>query len=79
MRGGANGARIRLVPQKDWDVNESKKLAKVLTTLEKIQKEFNRSEAGDKRISLADVIMLGGCAAVEVAANKAGHDVAVSF
>jgi catalase-peroxidase len=72
-RGGANGARIRLAPQKDWDVNQPAELAKVLTTLEKIQKEFG------KKVSLADVIVLGGCAAVEAAAKKAGHDVQVPF
>ncbi len=78
-RGGANGARIRLAPQKDWDVNQPAELAKVLRTLEKIQKEFNSSQANGKKVSLADVIVLGGCAAVEAAAKKAGHDVQVPF
>ena len=78
-RGGANGARIRLAPQKDWDVNQPAELAKVLQTLEKIQKEFNGSQSGGKKVSLADVIVLGGCAAVEAAAKKAGHDVKVPF
>jgi catalase-peroxidase len=75
-RGGANGARIRLAPQKDWEVNQPAELKKVLPVLEKIQKEFN---SGGKKVSLADVIVLGGCAAVEAAAKKAGHDVKVSF
>jgi catalase-peroxidase len=78
-RGGANGARIRLAPQKDWEVNEPARLAKVLQTLERIQKEFNGSQSGGKRVSLADLIVLGGCAAVEAAAKKAGHQVAVPF
>jgi catalase-peroxidase len=79
-RGGANGARIRLAPQKDWDVNNPPELAKVLRTLEKIQKEFNDAQAGGKKkVSLADLIVLGGCAAVEQAAKKAGHDVQVPF
>jgi catalase-peroxidase len=78
-RGGANGARIRLAPQKDWDVNQPAQLAKVLQTLEGIQKEFNNAQAGGKKISLADLIVLGGCAAVEAAAKKAGHDVTVPF
>jgi catalase-peroxidase len=79
-RGGANGARLRLAPQKDWDVNEPAELAKVLQTLEGIQKEFNKSQAGDqRRVSLADLIVLGGCAAVEQAARSAGHDVHVPF
>src|SRR5438067_3140948 len=77
-RGGANGARIRLAPQKDWDVNQPAQLAKVLQTLEAIQKEFNAS-SGKKKASLADVIVLGGCAAVEAAAKKGGHDVKVPF
>ena len=77
-RGGANGARIRLAPQKDWEVNQPAELAKVLEKLEAIQKEFNRSR-GKKKISLADLIILGGCAAVEEAAKKAGHDVKVPF
>jgi catalase-peroxidase len=78
-RGGANGARIRLAPQKDWDVNQPAQLAKVLQTLEGIQKEFNNAQAGGKKISLADLIVLGGCAAVEAAAKKAGYDVTVPF
>jgi catalase-peroxidase len=76
-RGGANGARIRLAPQKDWAVNQPAELAKVLPKLEQIQKEFNSS--GDKKISLADLIVLGGSAAIEAAAKKAGHNVTVSF
>ncbi len=79
MRGGANGARIRLAPQKDWDVNEPAELAKVLHGLEAIQKEFNGAQSGNKRISLADLIVLGGCAAIEEAAGKAGHAVKVPF
>jgi catalase-peroxidase len=75
-RGGANGARIRLAPQKDWDINQPAELAKVLQVLEKIQKDFS---AGKKKVSLADVIILGGCAAIEAAAKKAGHDVKVPF
>jgi catalase-peroxidase len=78
-RGGANGARIRLAPQKDWEVNQPAELAKVLPTLEKIQKDFNSSLTGGKKVSLADVIVLGGCAAVEAAAKKVGHDVKVRF
>ena len=78
-RGGANGARIRLAPQKDWKVNNPGELAKVLQTLEKIQKDFNSSQSGGKKVSLADLIVLGGCAAVEEAAKKAGHDVKVPF
>jgi len=78
-RGGANGARIRLAPQKDWDVNLPAELAKVLKTLEAIQRDFNNSQSGGKRVSFADLIVLGGCAAVEAAARKAGHDVTVSF
>jgi catalase-peroxidase len=77
-RGGANGARIRLAPQKDWEVNQPADLAKVLKTLEGIQKAFN-AQSGRKTVSLADVIVLGGCAAVEEAARKAGHDVKVPF
>src|SRR5205085_11507982 len=78
-RGGANGARIRLTPQKDWEVNQPAQLAKVLQKLEVIQKEFNASQSNGKgkRISLADLIVLGGCAAVEAAAKKAGHDLKV--
>ena len=78
-RGGANGARIRLAPQKDWEVNQPAELAKVLQTLEKIQQDFNSSQTGGKKVSLADLIVLGGCAAVEEAAKKAGHDVQVPF
>jgi catalase-peroxidase len=85
-RGGANGARIRLAPQKDWEVNQPVELAKVLQTLEAIQKDFNGTLSGGpqsngkgKKVSLADVIVLGGCAAVEAAAKKAGHDVKVPF
>jgi len=78
-RGGANGARIRLAPQKDWEVNQPAELAKVLQTLEAIQKDFNSSQSGGKKVSLADLIVLGGCAAVEEAAKKAGHGVNVPF
>ena len=78
-RGGANGARIRLAPQKDWDVNQPEQLAKVLQSLEGIQKAFNSAQPGGKKVSLADLIVLGGCAAVERAAKKAGHDVTVPF
>ena len=78
-RGGANGARIRLAPQKDWDVNQPAPLAKVLERLEAIQKEFNVSQSGGKKVSLADLIVLGGCAAIERAAKGAGHDVRVPF
>ena len=78
-RGGANGARIRLAPQKDWDVNQPGDLAKVLAALQAIQKEFNSAQSGKKKVSLADLIVLGGCAAVEAAATKAGHDVKVAF
>jgi catalase-peroxidase len=78
-RGGANGARIRLAPQKDWDVNQPAELTKVLATLEAIQKDFSGAQSGGKRVSLADLIVLGGCAAVEAAAKKAGHDVTVPF
>jgi catalase-peroxidase len=77
-RGGANGARIRLAPQKDWEVNQPAALAKALQTLEGIQKDFN-SQSGKKKVSLADLIVLGGCAAVEEAAKKAGHNVKVPF
>jgi catalase-peroxidase len=79
MRGGANGARIRLAPQKDWEVNEPARLAKVLKALEKIQKAFNSAQSRGKKVSLADLIVLGGCAGVEKAAKKAGHDVTVPF
>jgi len=78
-RGGANGARIRRAPQKDWEVNQPAQLAKVLTTLESIQKAFNTAQSDGKRVSLADLIVLGGCAGVEQAAKKAGHDVTVPF
>jgi catalase-peroxidase len=78
-RGGANGARIRLAPQKNWTVNQPAELAKVLSTLESIQTTFNSAQSGGKKVSLADLIVLGGCAAVEAAAKKAGHDVAVPF
>ena len=78
-RGGANGARIRLAPQKDWDVNQPAELAKVLSKLAAIQTDFNAAQSGGKKISLADLIVLGGCAAVEAAAKKAGSDVKVPF
>jgi catalase-peroxidase len=78
-RGGANGARIRLEPQRSWEVNEPAELANVLPVLERIQQEFNDAQSGDKRISLADLIVLGGCAAVERAARNAGHEVTVPF
>jgi catalase-peroxidase len=78
-RGGANGARIRLAPQKDWEANQPEELAKVLPVLEKIQMDFNDSQSGRKKVSLADIIVLGGCAGVEAAAKKAGHDVQVPF
>jgi catalase-peroxidase len=79
MRGGANGARIRLAPQKDWEVNEPEKLRNVLQTLEGIQREFNKAQSGRKKVSLADLIVLGGCAGVEQAARNAGHEVTVPF
>ncbi len=79
MRGGANGARIRLAPQKNWEVNNPAELAKVLKRLEGIQEDFNRAQSGGKRVSLADLIVLGGSAAIEQAAKKAGHDVEVPF
>jgi catalase-peroxidase len=78
-RGGANGARIRLSPQKDWEVNEPAALAEVLSVLEGVQQEFNGSQGGDVRVSLADLIVLGGCAAVEKAARDAGHQITVPF
>ena len=78
-RGGANGARLRLAPQKDWEVNSPAELARVLATLEGIQKDFNDSQTGDKAVSLADLIVLGGCAAIERAAKGAGHDIEVPF
>jgi catalase-peroxidase len=78
-RGGANGARIRLAPQKDWEANQPAELAKALSKLEAIQQAFNGAQAGGKKISLADLIVLGGCAAIEAAARKAGHEVKVPF
>src|ERR1700691_3988786 len=78
-RGGANGARIRLAPQKDWEANQPAELAKTLQKLEAIQKEFNSSQPGGKKVSIADLIVLGGCAAVEEAARKAGHEVKLPF
>jgi catalase-peroxidase len=78
-RGGANGARIRLAPQKDWEVNQPPRLAKVLKTLEGIQSAFNAAQSGGKKVSLADLIVLGGCAGVEKAAKNAGHDITVPF
>ncbi|MGB5738648.1 MAG: catalase/peroxidase HPI, partial [Woeseia sp.] len=79
MRGGANGARLRLTPQKDWDANNPKELAKVLARLERIQKNFNRAQKGGKQVSMADLIVLGGAAAIEQAAKNAGRDVQVPF
>jgi catalase-peroxidase len=79
MRGGANGARIRLAPQRDWEVNDPGELDKALQTLEGIQQDFNSSRSGGNRVSLADLIVLGGCAAVEQAAKNAGHDITVPF
>jgi catalase-peroxidase len=78
-RGGANGARIRLAPQKDWAANEPAKLSKVLKSLQRIQDEFNKAQSGGKKVSLADLIVLGGCAGVEEAAKKASHSVTVPF
>ena len=78
-RGGANGARIRLAPQKDWDVNNPRELAKALHALERIQQNFNGSQSGGKQVSLADLIVLGGCAAIEQAARNAGQDIMVPF
>ncbi|EQD69173.1 heme peroxidase, plant/fungal/bacterial, partial [mine drainage metagenome] len=78
-RGGANGARIRLAPQKDWEVNQPVELAKVLAKLEAIQKEFNAAASGGKKVSLADLIVLGGCAAVEAAAKNTGVEIKVPF
>ncbi len=78
-RGGANGARIRLAPQKYWEVNNPAQLAKVLQTLEGIQNEFNKAQSGDKKVSLADLIVLGGCAGIEKAAKNAGHSITVPF
>jgi catalase-peroxidase len=79
FRGGANGARIRLAPQKDWKVNQPEQLAKVLNTLEEVQGVFNKTQTGNKKVSLADLIVLGGCAAVEQAAKNAGYDIPVPF
>ncbi len=78
-RGGANGSRLRLAPQKDWEVNQPEQLAKVLKIIEGIQQEFNSAQSGGKKVSLADLIVLGGCAGVEQAAKNAGHDVTVPF
>jgi catalase-peroxidase len=78
-RGGANGARIRLAPQKDWEANEPPRLARALKALEQIQQDFNKAQSGKKKVSLADLIVLGGCAAIEEAARKAGHNVTVPF
>ncbi len=78
-RGGANGARIRLAPQKDWEVNQPAELAKIMPILENIQKEFNSTRSDGKKVSLADLIVLGGCAAVEVAAKNGGHELIVPF
>ena len=79
MRGGANGARIRLAPQKDWEVNQPDQLAKVLSALEGVQQQFNSAQPGSKKVSLADLIVLGGCAAIEQAARNAGQTVTVPF
>ena len=79
LRGGANGARIRLAPQKDWEVNQPAQLAAVLQTVEGIQRSFNDAQSGGKAVSLADLIVLGGCAAIEQAARNAGHEVVVPF
>jgi catalase-peroxidase len=78
-RGGANGGRIRLEPQKSWEVNEPARLSKVLKALEQVRQDFDKSASGGKKVSLADLVVLGGCAAVEAAAKKAGHDVTVPF
>ncbi|MBE7563931.1 catalase/peroxidase HPI [Acidithiobacillus sp. HP-6] len=78
-RGGANGARIRLAPQKDWEVNQPRQLIEVLQTLESIRADFNGKQKGEKRVSLADIIVLGGCAAIEAAARKGGHYITVPF
>jgi catalase-peroxidase len=78
-RGGANGGRVRLAPQKDWEVNNPEQLEKVLKTLEGIQKEFNDAQSGDKKVSFADMVVLGGCAGIEKAAKNAGFDVTVAF
>lgn len=79
MRGGANGGRLRLAPQKDWEVNQPEQLATVLQTLETIQQEFNSSQSGEKQVSIADLIVLGGCAGIEQAAKNAGYEVTVPF
>jgi catalase-peroxidase len=79
MRGGANGARIRLAPQKNWEVNEPGRLAKILKTLKRIQKTFHKEQTGDKKISLADLIVLAGCAGIEQAAKNAGYKITVPF
>ena len=79
MRGGANGAHIRLAPQKDWEVNQPELLAKILQTYEEIQREFNSTQSGGKKVSLADLIVLGGCAGIEQAAKQAGNEVTVPF
>ena len=79
LRGGANGARVRLAPQKDWEVNQPARLASVLEALERIRREFNAAQSNGKMVSLADLIVLGGCAAVEQAARNAGHEVTVPF
>jgi catalase-peroxidase len=78
-RGGANGARVRLAPQKDWEVNNPEQLARVLHILEDIREKFNAAQSGDKKVSVADLIVLGGCAAIEKAAEKAGYDITVPF
>jgi catalase-peroxidase len=78
-RGGANGARIRLAPQKDWEVNQPQQLAKVLKSLDRIRKAFNRAQSDDRKVSLADLIVLAGCAGIEQAAKNAGYKVAVPF
>src|SRR6185369_14169519 len=78
-RGGANGARLRLAPQREWDVNDPAQLDKVLPVLEQVQQDFNAAQSGGTKVSLADVIVLGGCAAVEQAARNAGHDITVPF
>ena len=78
-RGGSNGARLRLAPQKDWEVNNPRELVGILETLEQIQSDFNDSQTGDKKVSLADLIVLGGCAAIEAAAAKGGYEVQVPF
>ena len=78
-RGGANGARIRLAPQRDWEVNQPAQLEKVLAVLEGVRSDFNGAQSGGKKVSMADLIVLGGCAAVEAAAKAGGHDVSVPF